>query len=263
MEQKETKQAILVLEKEEEKSSKSFNERNKESARKVLFENNAPQNYMENLKNGFSPKKKEEKKVSPKIEFSAEKTFSTQPNFENAEEKTEQVQEPVKKAEQVQELVAENVQQDFQRNLEISEKEENKPEEISQENCEDADEEVFERENKSKKAKPKTRFRIFVFGLVGVLACAMGWSIYNAIQIKTLTSEIEQANKIYSVNIAKYISNISKADDLTNPDSITNLDALSNAKILPLQPAKTEHVEYSIKSNWFDRLCNWISNIFK
>ena len=69
--------------------------------------------------------------------------------------------------------------------------------------------------------KKKTRFKIFVFGLVAVLACMAGWAIFNSVEIKTLTAELEQANKIYSVNIYNHISNLSKADDLTNEESIS------------------------------------------
>ena len=230
---KEKNSRTLLLEKEtEEPSVESFIEENqeekKESAKKVLFENNTPELYMQNLKKNFEPQQEKETKsapsVSSKIQFEAAETFFSKP-LEAKEE------------------------------IEVSSEEETLSD-VQEEN-------ISEDENKPvKRAKPKTRFRIFIFGLISVLACMCGWSIYNAVEIKTLTAEIEQANKIYSVNVYNYVKTISKADDLTNKDSITNLDSLSEAGIVPLQPTKEDKSEYSVKSNWFDRLCNWLSNLF-
>lgn len=254
MEQKQSKQVTLVLEKEEVESSNVLpqNEK-KESAKKVLFENNTPELYMANLKKGFLPTENEKKteKILPKIEFQAEKTFVVQ-----QEKKTEKVEEIQPTLQVQQEVLPQTQVQQEQEVEQVLEEEQTQEEILDDETQEEIQNDV------SKKPKAKTRFRIFLFGLVGVLVCMMGWAISNAIQIKTLTAEIEQANKVYSVDIVKYIQNISKADDLTNPDSITNLDALSEAEIVPLQPTQSDPVEFSVKSNWFDRLCNWLSNLF-
>lgn len=262
---KEKNSRTLILEKEtEEPSASSFieekPEEKKESAKKVLFENNTPELYMQNLKKNFEPKQEKEIKSSPsvssKIQFEAAETFFSKPleakekkqaegqvSFKNVYVPLEE-EEPEKKQEVEQTQEIENFQ------------EEETSSEIQEEN-------LTENQTKQiKRAKPKTRFKIFIFALIGVLACMCGWSIYNAVEIKTLTAEIEQANKIYSVNVYNYIKTISKADDLTNKDSITNLDSLSEAGIVPLQPKKEDPSEFSVKSNWFDRLCNWLSNLF-
>lgn len=244
---KEKSSRTLLLEKEtEEPSAVSFVEEKKESAKKVLFENNTPELYMENLKKNFTPEPKQEEKpkVSPKIQFEAAETFFAKPAEQVEEIQEEEISTPEIETE-IQEEVVEEIEPEV---------------ETEQEIVSENDEET---ENKRlKRAKPKTRFKIFVFGLVGVLACMCGWAIYNSVEIQTLTSEIEQANKIYSVNVYNYINNLSKTDDLTNPDSIFNLDSLSDAGVVPIQPTKEDQVEYSVKSNWFDRLCNWISNLF-
>lgn len=260
---KEKNSRTILLEKEtEEPSDVSFipenQEEKKESAKKVLFENNTPELYMQNLKKNFEPQQEKETKpapsVSSKIQFEAAETFFSKPLEAKEKKQTEgqvsfqNVYVPLKEEEP--ETLPEEKEE-----IEVSSEKETVNDVI--------EENVSENENKPvKRAKPKTRFRIFVFGLIGVLACMCGWSIYNAVEIKTLTAEIEQANKIYSVNVYNYVKTISKADDLTNKDSITNLDSLSEAGIVPLQPTKEQPSEYSVKSNWFDRLCNWLSNLF-
>lgn len=260
---KEKNSRTILLEKEtEEPSDVSFipenQEEKKESAKKVLFENNTPELYMQNLKKNFAPQPEKETKpapsVSSKIQFEAAETFFSKPLEAKEKKQTEgqvsfqNVYVPLKEEEP--ETLPEEKEE-----IEVSSEEETLSD-VQEEN-------ISEDENKPvKRAKPKTRFRIFIFGLISVLACMCGWSIYNAVEIKTLTAEIEQANKIYSVNVYNYIKTISKADDLTNKDSITNLDSLSEAGIVPLQPTKEQPSEYSVKSNWFDRLCNWLSNLF-
>ena len=85
---KEKNSRTLLLEKEtEEPSVESFIEENqeekKESAKKVLFENNTPELYMQNLKKNFEPQQEKETKsapsVSSKIQFEAAETFFSKP----------------------------------------------------------------------------------------------------------------------------------------------------------------------------------------
>ena len=110
----------------------------------------------------------------------------------------------------------------------------------------------------------KTRLKIFFVAGILVLTCLGGWAIYNGIRVKTLTAELQAKNAEYSVNVAKVISNISKLDDLSNPNSITNLDELEKAEVIKIVPKnEVAPISYEQKSNWFDRLCNWLSNLFK
>lgn len=110
----------------------------------------------------------------------------------------------------------------------------------------------------------KLRLKLAICAIVCVLTCLGGWAIYNAIEIKTLTAEAQAKNAQYSINVAKVISNTSKLDDLTNPNSITNLDELEKANIIEIIPKeKTYPQTIEKKSNWFDRICNWLSNLFK
>lgn len=248
----------------------SFVEEKKENAKKVLFENNTPELYMENLKKNFAPaevKEVKKQEPKPKIQFEAAETFfQEKPKVKEKKQPEGQVSFSSiysnKTVDEIESLVEEEV---VEPEIEQEIVEENLTEtaneiETTSKNIEVVEENV---ENKQKKlAKPKTRFKIFIFGLVGVLACMIGWAIWNSVEIKTLTAEMEQANKVYSVSVFSHISNMSKADDLTNENSIINLEKLSDAGIIPIQPTPQKKEEFSVKSNWFDRLCNWLAGFF-
>lgn len=115
-----------------------------------------------------------------------------------------------------------------------------------------------------KKPSLKLRLKLAICAIALVLTCLGGWAIYNAIEIKTLTGEAQAKNAEYNINVMKVIKTTSKLDDLTNPNSITNLDELESAnivQIIPKEKASPKTIEK--QSNWFDRLCNWLSNLFK
>ena len=229
---------VSILEKTESKPEVVFEtdvEEKKQEAKKTLF-SNTPSKYMENLKKNFSKEEeqpKKEAKVTPKIQFEAAETFFAEKQKSDKKQAKGQVsfQSVYAPAEEEEILI------------------ETKPA-VEEEKVE----EQIEEEQETPELEEET--------VSEELACMIGWTIANAVQIETLTSEMEQANKIYSVNIVTHISNISKADDLTNPDSIFNLDELSNAEVIPLQPTPSAPTEYSVRSNWFDRVCNWLSNLF-
>lgn len=115
-----------------------------------------------------------------------------------------------------------------------------------------------------KKPSLKLRLKLAICAFALVLTCLGGWAIYNAVEIKTLTGEAQAKNAEYNINVMKVIKTTSKLDDLTNPNSITNLDELESAnivQIIPKEKASPKTIEK--QSNWFDRLCNWLSNLFK
>ncbi len=225
-------------------------EQKKESAKKMLF-TNSTERYIEQLKRSSAIYSPSVSTAPTKIEFEAAKTFfNEEPEKEIAEEKIT-VEEKI--VETLPDVEIEPLT--FVKN---------------KEKVEESLEKVIEEEEKTikyKKTSPKVNFKvrlkIIAFGFLAVLTCLLGWSIYNAVEIQTLRAQIEVTNKTYAVNIYNYIKNISKADDLTS-DSLYNLKDLSDAGIVPLEPsALNKPVEYTIKSNWFNRFCNWLSNIFK
>lgn len=253
---------VSILEKTESKPEVVFEtdvEEKKQEAKKTLF-SNTPSKYMENLKKNFSKEEeqpKKEAKVTPKIQFEAAETFFAEKQKRDKKQAKGQVSfQSVYAPAEEEEILIETKPAVEEEKVEEQIEEEQETPELEEETVSE------EEEKPRQKPKFKTRLKIICVGAVLVLACMIGWTIANAVQIETLTSEMEQANKIYSVNIVTHISNISKADDLTNPDSIFNLDELSNAEVIPLQPTPSAPTEYSVRSNWFDRVCNWLSNLF-
>lgn len=115
-----------------------------------------------------------------------------------------------------------------------------------------------------KKPSIKLRLKLAICAIALVLTCLGGWAIYNAVEIKTLTGEAQAKNAEYNISVMKVIKTTSKLDDLTNPNSITNLDELESANIVQIIPKeKVSPKTIEKQSNWFDRLCNWLSNLFK
>ncbi len=115
-----------------------------------------------------------------------------------------------------------------------------------------------------KKPSLKLRLKLAICAIALVLTCLGGWAIYNAVEIKTLTGEAQAKNAEYNISVMKVIKTTSKLDDLTNPNSITNLDELESANVVQIIPKeKVSPKTIEKQSNWFDRLCNWLSNLFK
>lgn len=222
----------------------SQSEEKKESAKKILFEDNNPQKKVEfELKKDLSKNK-------INFEFEAAQTFINENKENTIELKTEEKEEEIEVKEDVE--------------VEPKPKDEKQP--VIDQEIFTVKKEVKDTEKKPvKKARPglKSRLKIMFFGFIAVLTCFIGWSIYNAVEIETLRAQMQESNKVYAVNIVNYINNISKTDDLTSADSLFNLDNLSNAKIIPIAPEIDSHIEYSVNSNWFDSLCNWLGNLFK
>lgn len=239
-----------------ESSVENLNEQKttKEEAKKILFQN-SPEKYMENLKKSVTAHSSvssiPETKPSTKIEFEATKTFVTE--------------DPKKEIETITEVKIET-KTEIENETEIEEKteQENDTEPLTFANpTTNIDNDI----NPLKRVKPKVglkkRLKIITFGFFAILTCLLGWSIYNGTEIETLRAQLEDSNKTYSVNLVNYINNLSKVDDGLTPDSLFNIQDLSNAGIIPLEPTLATPVEYSIKSNWFDKLCNWLSGIIK
>ena len=157
--------------------------------------------------------------------------------------------------------VCEEIQQDAQENVAVEE--ETLEETFAGEEIESEGSVKVVYQN-AKKKNLKLRLKLAACAVLCVLTCLGGWAIYNATQIKTLTAEAQAKQYQYQINVVTVASNISKLDDLTNPNSITNLDELEKANIVEIIPRETVAPQALEKqSNWFDRVCNWLSNLFK
>ena len=214
------------------------NNEKREEAKKKLF------NFVEN---------EQEKKALPKQSISLDKQV-----FENEELKMqtlpeEQIEAPFEPELQTEQEVTEDIQQSIKNDTE---------EEVDESSVKENRKRIVYAERK--KTNLKLRLKLAACAIACVLTCLGGWAIYNAVEIKTLTGEAQAKNAQYSINVVKVISNTSKLDDLTNPNSITNLDELESANIVQIIPKeKSAPQTIEKKSNWFDRVCNWLSNLFK
>lgn len=214
----------------------SVEEEKKLEAEKKLF----PTRFVE-----IDAKKQASPLPSQKINISAENEFE----LETQEETETLIQEETKQEVEKQEIVEEEVKKETEQVLE-------------EETTEEVEEDKKLKKANSKRFKYKLKMAFAAMAMV--LVCFGGWAIYNAVKIETLNAQMQAESAQYSVNVAKVITNVSKLDDLTNPNSITNLDELSSAQIIEVAPkAETFPKTLEKQSNWFDRVCNWISNLFK
>ncbi len=124
--------------------------------------------------------------------------------------------------------------------------------------------EVESIQNSSQKSC-KFRFRLLTGVFCCIMAILVGWIIGNSIEIVSTSNQIatETANQQeYNVNIAEYLSKISRLDSDTSQtpddDSLLPID-----EIITITPQPLENpTEYEEESNWFDSICNWLRNLF-
>lgn len=245
--QRETRIATLIDTDYQTFSDEKKSTEKREEAKRKLF------NFVE---------PKSEKKVLPKQSISLSKEVFDNEEIKNLEPKKEikffsQTEIEPKKI--IEENIEENIEDDIVSEIEQqTELEGNIAEEEKRLQHKKV---VYENQ---KKPSLKLRLKLAICAIALVLTCLGGWAIYNAVEIKTLTGEAQAKNAEYNINVMKVIKTTSKLDDLTNPNSITNLDELESANvvhIIPKEKASPKTIEK--QSNWFDRLCNWLSNLFK
>lgn len=132
------------------------------------------------------------------------------------------------------------------------------------------DKQLEQQINESSVAKPKNyKFRFRLLGCVFACLVALtgGWIIGNIVEISKTSVEIAQVtqkNSEYSVNIAQLLNKISKIETgETKPNSPSDGSLLPIEEVIPITPQPLEDVtEYEQHSNWFDKICNWLKNLF-
>lgn len=245
--QRETRIATLIDADYQTFSDEKKSTEKREEAKRKLF------NFVE---------PKSEKKVLPKQSISLSKEV-----FENEEVKNVKPEKEIKFFSQteiepkkiIEDDIVNEIEQESE--FEIEQQSEYEDDLAQEEKRLQRKKVVYENQ---KKPSLKLRLKLAICAIALVLTCLGGWAIYNAVEIKTLTGEAQAKNAEYNINVMKVIKTTSKLDDLTNPNSITNLDELESAnvvQIIPKEKASPKTIEK--QSNWFDRLCNWLSNLFK
>lgn len=245
--QRETRIATLIDTDYQTFSDEKKSTEKREEAKRKLF------NFVE---------PKSEKKVLPKQSISLSKEV-----FENEEVKNVKPEKEIKFFSQTEIEPTKTIEDDIVNEIEqepefeIEQQTEYEDDLAQEEKRLQRKKVVYENQ---KKPSLKLRLKLAICAIALVLTCLGGWAIYNAVEIKTLTGEAQAKNAEYNINVMKVIKTTSKLDDLTNPNSITNLDELESAnvvQIIPKEKASPKTIEK--QSNWFDRLCNWLSNLFK
>lgn len=107
----------------------------------------------------------------------------------------------------------------------------------------------FKQQTKAKKKNNKKLASI-------VIACALGASsiiaVTNCVIIDNMNSNFMQIDETYKLNLAKYLKNINNLDQAQN-----------SMEMIETYPEELlEAGDVGEKSNWFDRLCNFIGGIF-
>ena len=115
---------------------------------------------------------------------------------------------------------------------------------------------------KSETKSYKFRFRL----LTGVFCCLLallgGWIIGNIVEITSTNSQITEATEHF-VDLKDLITNISRTDQETTPASPSDGSLLPIEEVIPITPLPLEEpTAYEEESNWFDKVCNWLNNIF-
>lgn len=245
--QRETRIATLIDTDYQTFSDEKKSTEKREEAKRKLF------NFVE---------PKSEKKVLPKQSISLSKEV-----FENEEIKNVKPEKEIKFFSQteiepkkiIEDDIADEIEQEPER--EIEQQTELEGDIAEEEKRLQRKKVVYENQ---KKPSLKLRLKLAICAIALVLTCLGGWAIYNAVEIKTLTGEAQAKNAEYNINVMKVIKTTSKLDDLTNPNSITNLDELESANVVQIIPKeKVSPKTIEKQSNWFDRLCNWLSKLFK
>lgn len=114
---------------------------------------------------------------------------------------------------------------------------------------------IFKIEKSSEIEAPKAKRSKFKMIILSVLFAFFGvWGIVNIAQIDSLGSKITEISTEYSMNLVKYLNNLHNLD-ATNSENMENL-----FQTIPEDDSGASNI--IVKSNWFDRFCNFIAGLF-
>ena len=114
----------------------------------------------------------------------------------------------------------------------------------------------------------KFRFRLLTGVFCCLIAILTGWVIGNSIEIANTSSQIASQvaqGKEYEANVVKYMYKISNIENKTQgtPPNPEDGNLLPIEEVITITPqALEEPTEYEHESNWFDKICNWLRNLF-
>lgn len=135
---------------------------------------------------------------------------------------------------------------------------------------EDSNQEEIEEEiqayTKSNNKGYSFRMRLCTGVMCLLIALFGGWIIGNAIEIASTSAQIaetEIAKDAYEANLISYLQKISQLDNWNDNNVNSDSTLIPIEEIIPITPTPLEDpTSYERESNWFDKICNWLSNLF-
>lgn len=114
---------------------------------------------------------------------------------------------------------------------------------------------VFKIERQEEVPQPKPKRNRFKYIMLAILFAIFGtWGIVNISRIDTLSKGVAEVSTQYSVNLPKYLLKLKKLD-ATSTQNMQNL-------LETIPEAGEGATQIKVQSNWFDRVCDFISKLF-
>lgn len=124
------------------------------------------------------------------------------------------------------------------------------------------------RETKTDNRLKKARLKNFIICASIVLCLSVGLIVYNAVQITLTNMQIANIETQISTGSANYENALKQLQKLTSADEMKeqaidlNMGESSSTIRAELIETRSE-IETSTSTNWFNQLCNFLSNMFK
>lgn len=216
----------------------------KELVKRILF----PERHKE--------EQKEEKREEPKFDIHIERRASEpQKTFEDEVYEEEVIKE---------ELFEEEQETTFEAEEEVEEETEEELENEKETEKQVAKLETLEKPKKSLKMRIKLMIIVYIATLTGFGS----WAIYNAVDNANIARDLSSAQEIRTITEQTYESKtkalekvMTKLGKLDTVEEVLN--DMDEANIIELTPKELVNpTDFSVESNWFDKVCNWFSRLF-
>lgn len=274
--QRESQIALLEKEETESKQEKQLSSREIAAAKLNLFSADVLKDFEYHTSNqkkilqNKDTEKKEQKEITPLVPSSPvvakplvnvvfEETSITPTKQDVVEETPAKIEEEtVETIEQTLEEQVENQKIEFESLFgEIDKIETSNEEEIQEE---------IQAYTKPNPKGYSFRMRLCTGVMCLLIALFGGWIIGNAIEIASTSAQIaetEMTKDLYEANLVSYLQKISQLDNWNDNNINSDSTLIPIEEIIPIIPTPLEDpTAYERESNWFDKICNWLSNLF-
>ena len=274
--QRESQIALLEKEETESKQEKQLSSREIAAAKLNLFSADVLKDFEYHTSNqkkilqNKDTEKKEQKEITPLVPSSPvvakplvnvvfEETSIT-PTKQDVVEET-----PAKIEEETVETIEQTLEEQVENQKIESESLFGEIDKIETSNEEEIQEEI----QAYTKPNPKGysfRMRLCTGVMCLLIALFGGWIIGNAIEIASTSAQIaetEMTKDLYEANLVSYLQKISQLDNWNDNNINSDSTLIPIEEIIPIIPTPLEDpTAYERESNWFDKICNWLSNLF-